>query len=90
MVLGEHFVCLPFALGFVLPSFCVYILFGHVVCLFRFVVWVWVWYGWLVFGSYLAAMAIALRACFLACCRFLGSGCAVRAPSAYGAPVPMA
>ena len=50
----------------------------------------WVWYGCPVFGSYLLAMAIALRACFLAWVLFLGVGWAVSAPSAYGAPVPVA
>lgn len=48
------------------------------------------WYGCPVFGSYLAAVAMALRACFLACAGFLGVGMTVSAPSAYGAPVPMA
>lgn len=89
---GEHFVGASSAVGFGLPS--LYIVSGVVVLLVHFVVflvcWMWVWYGCPVLGSYLAAVAMALRACFLACDGLRGVGSTVSAPSAYGAPLPMA
>ena len=95
MVLGEHEVCFASAVGLVLPACCLYIVVGVVVLVCHFVVvflfcWMCVWYGCPVLGSYLAAVAIALRACLRAWVGFLGCGRTVNAPSAYGAPVPMA
>ena len=90
---GEHFVCASSAVGFCLPS--LYIVAGVVVLVVHFVLgfvccWMWVWYGCPVLGSYLAAVAIALMACFLACAGLRGVGRVFSAPRAYGAPVPMA
>lgn len=101
VVLGEHEVGFVFAGGVLLPAVgvvgvcCLCIWFWGVVWLFHFVVvflvcWMWVWYGCPVLGSYLLAVAMALRACFRAWVLFLGCGRTLSAPSAYGAPVPMA
>ena len=96
VVLGEHEVGFAFAVGVLLPSVCcLYIVFGWVVWLVHFVVvflfcWMCVWYGCPVLGSYLAAVAMAFKAFLRACIGFLGCGRTESAPSAYGAPVPMA
>lgn len=97
VVLGEHEVCFSAAGCLVLPAFCLCIVFGVVVLLFHLglsvfccVCWIWVWYGLPVLGSYLDAVANALRACFLAWAGFLAGGMLCRAPSAYAAPVPRA
>lgn len=89
---GEHFVGASSAVCFCLPALllppwcCLYIVSGVVVLLVHFVVflvcWMWVWYGCPVLGSYLAAVAMALRACFLACDGLRGVGSTVSAPSA--------
>lgn len=89
---GEHFVCASAAVGFCLPS--LYIVAGVVVLVVHLVLgfvccW-WVWYGCPVLGSYLAAVAMALRAFLRACVGLRGVGRTVSAPRAYGAPVPMA
>ena len=93
MVLGEHEVCFSSAGCHGLPAFCLCIVLMFVVLLFHLGLsvfcWMWVWYGLPVLGSYLDAVARALRACFLACAGFLGVGMLCSAPSAYGAPVPM-
>lgn len=95
VVLGEHEVCFSSACCVGLPAFCLCIVLGFVVLLFHLdltefclVCWICVWYGPPVFGSYLDAVARALRACFLAWAEFFGVGMLCSAPSAYGAPVP--
>ena len=94
VVLGEHEVCFSSAGCVCLPAFCLCIVLVVVVLLFHFVgfvfCWMWVWYGLPVLGSYLLAVESALMACFLAMAGFLCSGMLCSAPSAYGAPVPMA
>lgn len=89
VVLGEHEVCFSAAGCVGLPAFCLCIVLGFVVLLFHLglsvfccVCCMWVWYGFPVFGSYLDAVARALRACFLAWAGFLGVGMLCRAPSA--------
>jgi len=89
-VLAIGMVCVGCGCSCLYSYFLVVVL---VVCfggLWGVVVWVWVWYGCPVLGSYRAAMAIALSACLRACCMLRGVGIEVSAPRAYGAPVPRA
>ena len=94
MVLGEHEVCFSSAGCHGLPAFCLCIVLMFVVLLFHLGLsvfcWMWVWYGFPVFGSYRDAVARALMACFLAWAEFLASGMLCNAPSAYADPDPRA